>query len=719
LHLEHRRWYSGDFDYAFDAGVVLSEGFGDFLFVGGAPKPLGLPGFGAFVTAGDLSPFVGDDVLIVDPVADAPANLLNPLDPVREYSGLLHAFYKGSDEPRPLPFISIKPSDVDFGEVLIGSGAGKNIYIKNEGETTLHIDSISYSGDDAFVVQAPTAPLDIEPFEDRLMILEFYPVFYTTYTGTIIIHSNAPNEAVAYVNIQGVGIPESINPGHEYTGTFYPGEEVIHWFDPGPSGGVVSLDVDEMDGEVVVNEIPPITATLLNSDGDILAECLGGFLNVLFSDPETGTVRLRSEVAGPIDYQLTLNIGEPEPLTISPQNVIISNCQSEQPFRVTGGIWPYNFELMGTVLPTSLELADIDACNGRAVLKNNDCVPDALNVTVRVVDGSGEAAEATVVFVEALSLHFTAPYYAYAETIAERGYVQSSGVAYPGARAEYAGGARDGESLTSTANGYRWWCYNEEGTCCDCNLPADFNFPGDHTIFEPPCAPCTSPYIGWKASWAGVTVDPQAGRINTLVGAANDGGPTEPYCLQAFCWEPPDEWGFAQGFGYCRQVFSVQSDGALQLGDPVEIQVNFTMQGSGVFGRALLTDAQRVDWLTEWQKYLQWDAALEVAHPDYASSSFLTLDLQPVMPAIEAQVAVGDVLVLETLCRSEVVLANPFGAGSDEQWVAGEPSPLKTDPLNADEDNVQQLIGDYGNQLTFEVTVQTPGAEIEAYPPGQ
>jgi len=66
------------------------------------------------VTAGDLSPYVGDDVLIVDPLAHSP----DPPDypALREYAGMLHVFYQGSKKLRV-----IGPIDINIGDQVSGT----------------------------------------------------------------------------------------------------------------------------------------------------------------------------------------------------------------------------------------------------------------------------------------------------------------------------------------------------------------------------------------------------------------------------------------------------------------------------------------------------------------------------------------------------------------------------------------------------------------------
>lgn len=112
VQLEDRKRYYGytesyrDLDYYSHVAHDLGERF-DYLFVGPEPKQIpwqgvDWPQFGAFVTSGDLHPFVGDDVVVIDPVADAPG---------APHSGRLFLFYEGSSQYWPL---AIRPERVDL-----------------------------------------------------------------------------------------------------------------------------------------------------------------------------------------------------------------------------------------------------------------------------------------------------------------------------------------------------------------------------------------------------------------------------------------------------------------------------------------------------------------------------------------------------------------------------------------------------------------------------
>ncbi|GEM_PF-3667346 len=72
----------------------------DFMFKGDQAHPGWKQGFGTFITIGDLNPFAGNDVLIIDPLARAP----EPFEQGtwRDYSGMLYVFYEGDKGQWPL-----------------------------------------------------------------------------------------------------------------------------------------------------------------------------------------------------------------------------------------------------------------------------------------------------------------------------------------------------------------------------------------------------------------------------------------------------------------------------------------------------------------------------------------------------------------------------------------------------------------------------------------
>ncbi|MGQ9645898.1 MAG: BACON domain-containing protein [Thermodesulfobacteriota bacterium] len=225
IHLENRRWYSfeihagviGWYDYSKNSGTAIGEGI-DYLFSGPLRKVIQHPGFGTFITVGDLYPYIGDDVLIIDPVADAPN---------AAYSGKLYVFYEGSPEPWPVinpPNLVIKPTPLDFGQVVIGQGRDTNLEIKNEVTGTsgnLKITGISYTGDGVFQLDitnypSPSNPWILESNESIFLPVYFMPQNVGSFSGTITILSNDPDEREKIISVMGTaiaGAPEIHMPG--------------------------------------------------------------------------------------------------------------------------------------------------------------------------------------------------------------------------------------------------------------------------------------------------------------------------------------------------------------------------------------------------------------------------------------------------------------------------------------------------------------------------
>jgi len=94
IQLENRRWYDDTepVNYYLAGGTPLADG-SDYLFTG--PDPAGSSTrFGTFVLSGDLNPYVGDDLLVIDPFGPSPQGVT--------FSGMLHLFHEGTGIPWPL-----------------------------------------------------------------------------------------------------------------------------------------------------------------------------------------------------------------------------------------------------------------------------------------------------------------------------------------------------------------------------------------------------------------------------------------------------------------------------------------------------------------------------------------------------------------------------------------------------------------------------------------
>jgi hypothetical protein len=136
----------------------------DFLFRGDQAHPGWEQGFGTFVTIGDLNPFVGDDVLIIDPIARAP----EPSTPGtwRDYSGMLYVFYEGSQISWPL---TVYPESVTLDrcndQQIFKIWGGSPPYSVYSLDLPDGVELDYQYGDDSFMVRVnDCVPSDIQPF---------------------------------------------------------------------------------------------------------------------------------------------------------------------------------------------------------------------------------------------------------------------------------------------------------------------------------------------------------------------------------------------------------------------------------------------------------------------------------------------------------------------------------------------------------------------------
>ena len=326
--------------------------------------------------------------------------------------------------------------------------------------------------------------------------------------------------------------------------------------------------------------------------------------------------------------------------------------------------------------------------------------------------------------------------YSYAEIYATHGLVTQEGVADPGAYGGYSSVEDEGTAPIFFAHGYRWWTYPSGCDIWVCRYYVTFDFPGSHFCQNDSDLGCMDGPTGGKASWGGIIVDQEEGKISSLVGATNDDdGPTAQYCVDnpfgtgPICYGIPSTWGYGSAYGYIRKVVSVESDGTLQPGDPVEIEASLSLQGDGVQSGShvrpvlFLTRMGDAEWHT-WGEYLNWGGVEDVlGTPDMVDSmlGYMDLSVIPVDPtdytnSISASVSVGDVIVMETMFRAYSSLDNPGSDGQNEEtWAGSEPVDLKTHLSNATTEHVKEFVQQNGNTVQSFITATTQGAVLVPY----
>jgi hypothetical protein len=104
------------------------------------------------------------------------------------------------------PDISVVPSSIDFGSVIVGTEATAELIISNSGNAELIVDSITV--DKPYSVETQT-PLRLQPGEKQVLTVRFAPSEQGTFTKTLTIRSDDPDTGTVTVNLTGTGIVQS------------------------------------------------------------------------------------------------------------------------------------------------------------------------------------------------------------------------------------------------------------------------------------------------------------------------------------------------------------------------------------------------------------------------------------------------------------------------------------------------------------------------------
>lgn len=105
----------------------------------------------------------------------------------------------------PTPDISVSPTSLDFGDVVVGSTADQTVTLTNVGTADLTINSFNVT-DAAFSVVSPTAPVTIGAGGNEVVTVRFSPTVLGAASGDLEINSDDPDEATVTVSLDGNGI---------------------------------------------------------------------------------------------------------------------------------------------------------------------------------------------------------------------------------------------------------------------------------------------------------------------------------------------------------------------------------------------------------------------------------------------------------------------------------------------------------------------------------
>lgn len=103
------------------------------------------------------------------------------------------------------PDIDLPGALIDFGEVAVGGSYEKELTIQNKGNASLRIDYIDI--DAPFSIEGGLPPYELAPGGSITITLSFSPEEGGTFTYSMAIFSNDPDEAAVIVPLAGVGWP--------------------------------------------------------------------------------------------------------------------------------------------------------------------------------------------------------------------------------------------------------------------------------------------------------------------------------------------------------------------------------------------------------------------------------------------------------------------------------------------------------------------------------
>ena len=105
------------------------------------------------------------------------------------------------------PVIALSSTSINFSYVTIGSNGSQILNIANTGDTLLKISSISITNDISSVFSIVSNPgaVNLKPGDSIKLTVKFTPKSAKSYTGILVVKSNATNSATMNVPLSGIG----------------------------------------------------------------------------------------------------------------------------------------------------------------------------------------------------------------------------------------------------------------------------------------------------------------------------------------------------------------------------------------------------------------------------------------------------------------------------------------------------------------------------------
>ncbi len=243
---------------------------------------------------------------------------------------------------------------------------------------------------------------------------------------------------------------------------------------------------------------------------------------------------------------------------------------------------------------------------------------------------------------------------------------------------------------------------------------------GDYCWFHAGSGGCPGSVVanpGGVAAWGEVFADAGSGSSSLTVEAFNYGVPDRSPPLP-----PHNHWGVANGYAYLRSTWEVSAtDPSLQVGDPVELEFSFLLDGVFDIGSATdpgrgyseagvafmlnhLADAVWLDedfYLDEY-RYLNRgsfdDIQADLGGLAIESQRYSLTNVDGPVSLADARtilVHVGDVVTLETAIRTDLLIWNTNAAGLND---------------------IFYMEGDFANTFSQSLQATTLGAQLTLVP---
>jgi hypothetical protein len=118
----------------------------------------------------------------------------------------------GSTPPPPPdePDVSVTPTSLGFGQVVVGGSADREVIVSNVGSSSLSVTSTSLSGPNAgrFSVVSGGGAFSLAPGASRTLVVRYSPTAEGSHAASLSVASNDPDEASVVVALSGSAVTE-------------------------------------------------------------------------------------------------------------------------------------------------------------------------------------------------------------------------------------------------------------------------------------------------------------------------------------------------------------------------------------------------------------------------------------------------------------------------------------------------------------------------------